>query len=217
MPEILKLAGFQRTKWVPHCISNFEDPPYDYDDLKSQLETRNGKIIYVGGFYSDKNNRLTSLKRKLGNKFDIYGRYPLNGHLLTLLSILDRKPLFYRVKPITEAQKEILYSKYSIGINMHLSSPSVEVGNARLYELAYRGVTQIVDFSNVSLVQKIFSPEKEILCYTNLDECIEQVYRLKNDNELRISLAINAYKKAIESYNYKKIMLELAEWFKQML
>ncbi len=217
MSEILKHAGFKKTKWVPHCASNSIEPPYLEEELKNQLKTRNGKVIYVGGFYLSKNKRLTNLKRALGKNFDIYGRYPLKGNMLTLLSFLDGKPLLYRVRSISAQQKELFYSQYSIGLNMHLSTPSVEVGNARLYELAYRGVAQVVDYSSISLLKNIFEPEKEVLVYTNMKDCLDQLHRLKNNDDLRMEIALNAYKKAIEHYNYKKVMLELAGWFKKML
>ena len=39
---------------------------------------------------------------------------------------------------------------------MHLTHPACETGNARTYELAYNGVAQIIDTSDVSLIKNIF-------------------------------------------------------------
>ena len=100
---------------------------------------------------------------------------------------------------------------------MHLSYPSRETGNARLYELAYRGLAQVVDTSEFSHVSKIFEPEKEILTYSSPSECVDQIKRLQNNKELRNTIAINSYKKSIEDYSYEKVINETCEWFKTLI
>ena len=44
---------------------------------------------------------------------------------------------------------------YKVGVNMHLTSPSVETGNARLYELPFHGLAQLADVSEHSLVENM--------------------------------------------------------------
>ena len=216
MKEILKLAGFKKTKWMPHCVTNINKPKYGIKELEKQLITRNNKAIYVGSYYSGKNQRLIHLKKELKNNLDIYGRYPLKGFFLPFSSFALGKPLLSRVKSISNNQRDDYYNKYSIGINMHLSSPSLETGNARLYELAYHGLAQVVDTSSSSLVENIFEPEKEILTYTNINECVEQVKRLQKDKDLRYKIALNSYNRALKEYNYKDRLIDLFEWFKSI-
>ena len=65
MEEILKLAGFKKTKWMPHCVTNIDKPKYRIKELEKQLLARNNKAIYVGSYYSGKNQRLIHLKKSL--------------------------------------------------------------------------------------------------------------------------------------------------------
>jgi spore maturation protein CgeB len=118
---------------------------------------------------------------------------------------------------LTNFEKEKVYENTSIGINMHLSSPARETGNARTYELAYRGVAQVIDTSNASLIKKIFEPNKEILTYESIDECIFQTKRLMEDDDLRCKIALAGYKKATEEYSYKKTLERLINWFKSQI
>jgi glycosyltransferase involved in cell wall biosynthesis len=217
MEEILHLAGANHVKWVPHCISNINSPIYNEIDILKNLDNRINKVVYVGNYYKSKTDRLIQLKKSLKNSFDIYGKYPLNGYLYPLLSILKGELNFKRIKTLSNSEREDIYSKYAIGINMHLSTPSMETGNARLYELAYRGVSQVVDSSIYSAVDQIFSPENEILTYENIEECLSQTNRLLNDKDLRIKLAMNAFKKAKQEYSYQKVTDNTFKWFSSLI
>ena len=167
MKQILELSGFKNTKWFPLCNSNISDPIYSSEDLEKQIDTRLNKVIYVGNYYKDKHNRIVDLKKTFKDKLDVYGHYPLKGHFYWMQSILKGEMSLYRVNKITDKKREEYYSKYSIALNLHLSQPSLETGNARLYEVAYRGLAQVADTSRFSKVEDIFIPEKEILLYEN--------------------------------------------------
>ena len=45
MSEILKLAGFKKTKWVPHCNSNVLEPLHELQQFEEQQSLRNNKIV----------------------------------------------------------------------------------------------------------------------------------------------------------------------------
>ena len=215
MKEILDHVGLVKNKWFPLCISNISPPLYSLDSLREQLLSRNNKVIYVGGYYKGKNLRLSSLKYKLKDDLDIFGRFPLSGYSFPILSTMNGFNSAYRVRSISNEQREKYYSQYSIGINMHLSTPGRETGNARLYELAYRGVAQVVDSGGSSLVGDIFKPESEILTYENEKECIDHIRLLQSDTDLRIKISTNAYKKAINNYHYPSKLEELFKWFEK--
>tara|TARA_X000000950_G_C13896166_1_gene652871 strand:+ start:1003 stop:2109 length:1107 start_codon:yes stop_codon:yes gene_type:complete len=216
MKEILNLAGFKNTKWVPHNSSNV-DPIYkNTSELIRKNQSRKNKIIYVGGYYSGKIDRLLSIKKYFKNDFDIFGSFPFKGWALFAKALKKGFFVPYKVNKISELEKESLYSKYSIGLNMHLSYPSKETGNARLYELAYRGLAQVVDSSNISEISKIFEPNEEILTYESKEECIHQLERLIKDNNLRNKLSINSYERAMRDYKYENTLLDLFNWFKEI-
>jgi hypothetical protein len=217
MEGILTRAGFKHIKWVPHCVTNIKQPKYTADELQQQLSKRNNRVIYVGNYYTSKTKRLIQIKKELGDSLDIYGRYPFGGFSYTMLSTFSGSPTLYRVKTLTELERERCYDKYGIGLNMHLSNPSRETGNARVYELAYRGVAQVVDSSVHSLINNIFVPEKEILTYGNIKECVDQIKRLQHDKYLRISLAQSAYNRAVAEYQYKDVLSATCKWFTGLL
>jgi spore maturation protein CgeB len=100
---------------------------------------------------------------------------------------------------------------------MHLSQPSIETGNARMYELAYRGIAQVVDTSKISATNEIFVPNHEVLTYETELECIEKLDALLGDDKLRINLAINAYKRAKKEYCYNKVLLDVCNWFSGLI
>ena len=102
---------------------------------------------------------------------------------------------------------------------MHLSDPSIEFSNIRLYELGYRGVAQVCDVSSVTkdIVKKIFIPDKEILLYETADQCVEQVNRLLSNKNLRIEIALAAYKRSISEYKYEIVLKKKIKWFKTLL
>ena len=123
----------------------------------------------------------------------------------------------YLPKFISNKEREIVYEKTAVGINMHLSYPSVETGNARTYELAYNGVAQVVDTSKTSLIKNIFEPNKEILTYESMDECIVQTNKLLQDDDLRYNIALAAYERCIKEYSYSKTLSNQINWFKYLL
>lgn len=217
MEEILALSGFTSTYWFPHCVSNISQPKWTLEELSSQLKTREKKAVYVGNFYSGKIERLIYLKKILKKDFDIYGRFPFKGYSFPVFSLINKNPHLYIPKQLSNTELEDLYISKAVGINMHLSNPTIETGNARLYELAYRGVAQVVDTSTKCLVEEIFQPENEILTYRTMDECIYQSRRLLNDDELRCKIALAAYERAKNHYSYSDNLTKLIEWFKKLL
>jgi len=217
MKDFLNLAGIKATFWVPLTNSNTKPPKWKKEELALQLKKREKKVVYFGHFYRNKVERLIYLKKKLKNKFQIYGKFPLKGLSFFNYSLLHKDPLMYLPKFISNKEREIVYEKTAVGINMHLSYPSVETGNARTYELAYNGVAQVVDTSKTSLIKNIFEPNKEILTYESMDECIFQTNKLLQDDDLRYDIALAAYERCIKEYSYSKTLSNQINWFKYLL
>jgi spore maturation protein CgeB len=220
MRQILSLAGFKDIMWYPNCLTNTDNPKWGVGEIAQQLEKRINKSFYVGGYYTDKIKRLAILKKKLNTKFDIFGYYPLKGLSFFVGNLLLNKiPIFYLPRKLNKQEWNEVYESYGVGINMHLSDPSIEFGNIRLYELGYRGVAQVCDVSSVTkdIVKKIFIPDKEILLYETADQCVEQVNRLLSNKNLRIEIALAAYKRSISEYKYEITLKKKIKWFKTLL
>lgn len=216
MKQILEKVGFKNTYWIPHCVNNIHKPKFDLNSFANQYQKRINKAFYVGSFYSKKVNRLIKIKKYFNKNFDIYGNYPLKGLSYFLSSIYFKNLSFYRPKKLDLNQWRFVNENYQIGVNMHLSSPSLETGNSRLYELAYNGVAQVCDIAENTQLENIFEPDKEILTYQSIDECISKVERLMFDNELKTKIAYNGYKRAISDYNYYKVLTSQISWFKSL-
>ena len=206
METLLKLAGFKWSKWLPHCVTNIEPPYWSVAELSKQLDGRDKGSIYVGGYYQGKNDRLLELKQDLGDSFDIFGRFSTRQSIAFSTKLLLKSSQFYKVKSISDEQRRSKYFSYKVGINMHLSNPSIETGNARLYEIPFHGMAQIADYSEYSLVENIFENEKEILLYKNMDECLALTKLLLNDDHLRRKIALNGYRKTISHYTMEKVI-----------
>src|SRR5215831_9009463 len=92
-------------------------------------------VIYVGNAYGPKTDRLIQLKKKLGSRLQIYGRWPLAGYSGTARWLLGRPALWARVPTISDQERAALYYRTKIGINMHFSTRPTETGNMRMYEV----------------------------------------------------------------------------------
>jgi len=216
MEDILMAAGFSNNKWVPHSVSNVV-PPLSIDDMLARIELRNNKALYVGGFYSGKADRLIYLRKNLTRDFDIFGRMPLNGYMLAIYSLFGRNKMFNKVYPLSDNERGQAYSRYSIGVNMHLSEPSLETGNARLYELPYNGLAQVVDSSKNSRVHEIFEVGEEILVYESIEECLELIKKLMNDRKLQKKIAINGFLRASTEYSYQNTLSDEFSWYEKLI
>jgi hypothetical protein len=106
MEEILKLAGFKNIKWFPHCVTNNLPHKYSTDELKSNLISRENKIIYVGNYYTSKNKRLIEIKNKLGKNLEIFGMHPFGGLIFPVTSIIAGYPTMYRVRKLSYNERE---------------------------------------------------------------------------------------------------------------
>jgi hypothetical protein len=65
MSQFLNLAGFKSTFWTPLSISNINPPKWTYIELEKQLRTRKNEAVYFGNYYTDKIDRLITLKKKI--------------------------------------------------------------------------------------------------------------------------------------------------------
>ncbi|MDC0954986.1 glycosyltransferase [Alphaproteobacteria bacterium] len=216
MEAFLKKVGFKFSYWLPHCISNLAESKPNAENLNSFVADRDGPAVYVGGYYKTKAERLLYLKKMLHSNFDIYGRFPLRG-LPFCISACQKigKPVL--VKEVSDRKRNEIYSNARVGINMHLSTPSIETGNARLYELPFWGVAQIADVSDVSDTGKIFEDGKDILLYRSLKECVDLTKMLLSDSKLRTSIALEGYLTAHAKYSYDYVMKQLVGFLREKL
>ena len=68
MSQLLKLTGFKYTHWTPLNGSNIHSPKWTNTELEKQLKTRKKEAVYFGNYYTDKMERLITLKKNFKKK-----------------------------------------------------------------------------------------------------------------------------------------------------
>lgn len=218
MDEFLKAAGVTRRLWLPHCVSNYNRlGTSELNERMAGITSRgDGDIVYVGGFYPAKHRVLTRIAdglRKRGKRnFRIYGRYPLWGYAGYIVGDGNATK---RVKSLSREEREQLYKKASIGINLHLTGGMHETGNARMYELAFRGVAQVCDGIENPGTHQIFSDKHEILLYSNVEDAIDKICQLIDDPQMRTNIARNALLRANDHYTMDASLDRLLSFSKE--
>lgn len=200
--------GARKSKFIPlgACPDKYSHKEVDFDD-------RDIDIIYVGGAYLKKILRVFKLKKHFGDRMKLYGR-GWNYHGNNVIKIIISRVVkgYYGIPEIEELSRKQLvkmYRKTKIGFNMHLSyGPS----NQRLYELPINGVAQICDCEKNGL-SELYEINKEVIAYGSIKEAIRKIeYYLNNEDE-RVEIAKEGYKKVSENYlleySFKKIKEEM--------
>lgn len=206
-PELFRSLNFTKFKWMPLV------QPIKYPNLlENDFVNRNISSCYVGNPTGSKFERIVNLKRRFGDDFQVYGRWPLNGYYGFIRPFLFEKPFFHKVKPISASEKCKLYLNTKIGFNMHVSDSPSESGNMRTYETAAFGMMPLCDRGANNLQSLIFEENKESIYYSCNQEAIELMnWYLKNDDE-RIRIAMGAYKKVKSDYGWEKVMYDFLKW-----
>ncbi len=111
--------GVRNSVWwplVPHPFTHLEP-------TERFFRARDIDLLYVGKPYGAKIDRLTQIRRRFGKRFRIVGQWPLRGYFGLVRGVLRRKPILWmRVRPVSVEEREQLYVRTKIGINMHLSN-----------------------------------------------------------------------------------------------
>lgn len=188
--------GAKKADWWP---LGFRGDTYN-NNLKIEdfyNKKRDIDLVFIGNITDNRLDRIIQLKRSFP-QMKIYSRIFLNKFLKipinAYLSFKSRQIFGGQYLPHDEISS--IYQRTKIGINMHLSfGPS----NMRTYQLPANGVMQICDCPES--LSDVFKIGKEVITYYNIEEAIELInYYLENDEE-RIKIAINGYKRAIKDYN----------------
>lgn len=190
---------------VPHKL-----PVFEASD--AFFAARDVDVVYVGGSYGSKINRLAQLKRALGPRFHVRGRWGLKGYVGLARGLLGKPVYPHRVLPLTDAERTSLYCRAKIGINMHLSNLPAETGNMRMYEVPAHGALLLCDKSAIGTHERIFRADHEAVYYDDLDDALDKIrYFLMHDAE-RISIARSGYERVQREYTFDAVLLNLLDW-----
>ena len=242
MEHALKQWGVPETTWCP--LSAWVDPPPrlevtpDHErDIEANWKSRPAGVLYVGGFYPSKYNRLVEWKRALGAELSIYGRWPLNGRADLAARLVGKltnigperlrramriagwedfvghrsKGFLGRVRSLTNSERAREYFRHRIALNMHLSIRR-ETGNLRMYEAPFHGLMLLCDRGADDLHKTIFEEDREAVFYDDVEDGIDKArYYLKNDSA-RERIARAGYERVVREYTSDKCLLRFLKW-----
>jgi hypothetical protein len=179
----------------------------------SFFRNRDIGVIYIGGGYSaSKIDRLAQLKKRFGSQMHIYGRWRLKGYPSAMRWLAGRKPLWPRVRSISDQERTDLYCRTKIGIDLHFSDSPMETGNMRMYEVPAHGLMLLCDKGGLKAHEQIFQPDKEAVYYDSVEDAIEKIeYYLAHDDE-RERIARAGFARVHRDYDGESNLKKFLDW-----
>lgn len=206
--EALRQWGCEASHWFPLVTSRYPQ----FEATESFFQQRDIDVVYVGASYGNKITRLAQLKRHLGERLRVHGRWGFDGHAGWLRGLAG-KPIYpHRVTSLSDAERRALYLRAKIGINMHLSNDPSESGNVRMYEVPAHGAMLLSDKGALDAHAKIFTPGVEALFYDNIEDAIEKIEYLATHPAERITIARAGFERARRDYDFEAVLQGLLDW-----
>ncbi len=183
-----------------------------YDQTKNEHtimeHERDIDIVFVGATHLNKMPLITKVKKAFGKRCIIHGLSSWKRNLYFAWKY--RYPYWTRPVAIDDYVK--LYQRAKIGFNVH-NRGKYTLGGYRFFELPGNGVMQISDGSEY--LSRFFDEGNEIAGYSDSDDLIEKIkYYLENDAE-RERVAVNGYKRVMEDYQMKHLMIVLGDLLRE--
>jgi len=223
-PDALERWGCKQSYWWPqvpprvHATNQADLWPLAAPRTEAQqrgesfFQDRDIDVIYVGGQYGPKVDRLIKLKKRFGSRFRIYGRWALAGFGGVARMLSGKKPLWMRVRAISDEEKTNLYCRTKIGFNMHFSTVPRETGNMRMYEVPAHGAMLLCDKAGLNTHEQIFEPDKEAVFYDSIEDAMEKAeYYLSHDDE-RERIARAGFARVHRDYDGEQRLKQFLDW-----
>ena len=208
MRDALANWGCRQSYWLP--LTSPANVSADVDESFFAARTR--RLIYVGKSYGSKVDRLRELKIRFGDRFEVYGRWPLFGYSGLLRALNGGKPFWHRVRSLSDSERRERYLQTQIGFNMHISGRPMETGNMRMYETTLHGMMLLCDKGGRNAHATIFEPDREAVFYDSLPDAIDKAeYYLAHPNEC-IDIAWNGFRRAHRDYNWERNFTAFLTW-----
>lgn len=151
-----------------------------------------GDVCFIGNRDDKRDVYLARLLREK-NRSLIVGNYFLKSDLFW------RNPMSFRPSVANEAMGRI-YARHRISLNIH--AKVVRQGtNMRTFECAGYGIPQVVEHREQ--IEAYFEPGKEILCFRDEEEMMEQIRALLRDPMRASRMAEAARSRALAEHTYR--------------
>jgi hypothetical protein len=206
--EALRQWGCEVSRWFPLVTSRLPQ----FAASESFFCERDIDVVYVGASYGNKITRLAQLKRHLGRRFQVYGRWGFGGHAGWLRGLAG-KPIYpHRVSSLSADARRALYLRARIGIDMHLSNEPSETGNVRMYEVPAHGAMLLCDKAGLDAHELIFTPGVEAVFYDNIADAIEKIEYFAAHPAERIAIARAGFERTRRDYDFEAVLQGLLDW-----
>jgi hypothetical protein len=206
--DALREWGCRAAWWFPLVTQPF--PHFEPTD--DSFRARDIDVVYIGKAYGNKIDRLVRLKRHLGNRMRVHGRWALRGHVGWVRGVVGKPVYPYRVSPLSDAERCGLYLRAKIGIDIHLSNTPAETGNMRMYEVPAHGAMLLCDKAALNAHALIFKPDVEAIFYDNLADALAKIeYYVAHPAE-RIAIARAGFERVRRDYDSERVLRGLLDW-----
>lgn len=153
----------------------------------------------------------------LGN---VIPKLPILREAVKWNSFPAKDPLLRKLKPFIHPPLyglEMLraLSKAKIGLNVHIDAAGEYAGNMRLFEVTSVGSCLVTEHKKN--IRDLFEPDKEIMTYKSVDECVEKIKWLLEHPKEREDIAKTGQARTLKEHTYKKRAEELNEIIKANL
>lgn len=201
------------TRWWPLVMSSYEKPVNDDDNF---FRERDVDLVYVGGMYGPKVDRLIRLKRHFGDRMRVHGRWAFKGYG-GFVRGLQGKPVFpHRVISLSPSERTDLYWRTKIGFNLHFSEAPSECGNMRTYETPAHGMLMVCDKASADAHARIFEPDREAVYYDTIDHAIDLIEHFLQDEDARVRIAKAGFARYWRDYEANNNLLRLLSWASEL-
>lgn len=213
MEEKLISWGAKETHfWPPNDMKFDYYNESFYIEVEESFNKRNNLITYVGLLYGAKYDRLVSLKRRLGDDFRIYGRWPLQGWAGLFAPLKGRKFYPYKVESLNDLQRKKVYLSTLASLNLHLSSDNREFGNLRVFETIRHGLLLISDKGGKNSQNLVFEDGKNALFYETEKELLEKIDFIRHSPKEAIDIARRGFELAKEKFDINSNFRRFISW-----
>lgn len=91
-----------------------------------------------------------------------------------------------------------LMRRSKISFNNHMSQSWGSVGNLRMYEATGMGTCLLTDTGDN--IRDLFEPDREVVTYSSMDECVEKVRYLLDHDDVRRQIGIAGQKRTLRDH-----------------
>ena len=89
-----------------------------------------------------------------------------------------------------------------ITLNSHIDMVGREAGNARLFEATGVGTFLLTDFKDN--LQTLFEPNREVVAWRSVNECLSMIDRYLNDEDERTAVAMAGQARTLSTHTFRR-------------